>query len=196
MRTIDPIKHEGRRRQILEAAERCFARDGFHGTSMADLCAGTKMSSGHLYHYFASKEALIAAITEAHLARATRNFKRMMKADDPIEAFITASTRSKRSQDKPQLVLNMLAEADRIPALAAVLAQHHQDMQTLLAVFLRQAQERGQVDASLDPTQTAALLLTVLIGAKTMPLLNPKRNKTASGDYLRLLIRRFLMPHG
>ena len=39
MRKLDPVRHEQRRREILAAAGRCFARDGFRGASISDICA-------------------------------------------------------------------------------------------------------------------------------------------------------------
>ncbi|AXW40894.1 hypothetical protein CJO89_22165 (plasmid) [Ralstonia solanacearum] len=46
MRTIDPVKHEKRRQEILAAADRCFRRDGFRGASISNICAEARMSSG------------------------------------------------------------------------------------------------------------------------------------------------------
>jgi AcrR family transcriptional regulator len=53
---------ESRRRQILDAAAACFARDGFHHTSMADIVRASGVSAGLVYRYFASKDDLITAI--------------------------------------------------------------------------------------------------------------------------------------
>ena len=56
-----------RRAHILAAARRCFVRDGFHQTSMQDLVREAGMSSGAVYRYFASKDAMIVAIAEENL---------------------------------------------------------------------------------------------------------------------------------
>ena len=52
-----------RRSRILDAAERCFSRDGFHGSTMQAICREAGISAGALYVYFASKEALIEGLT-------------------------------------------------------------------------------------------------------------------------------------
>jgi TetR/AcrR family transcriptional repressor of uid operon len=67
MRKVDPVKHEEKRREILTAAQRCFARDGFQGASTSQTCKEAKNSPGHLYHYFASKEDIVKAIAEMRL---------------------------------------------------------------------------------------------------------------------------------
>lgn len=48
-----------RREQILDAAEACFVRNGFHRTTMADLAREAAMSQGNFYRYFASKEDIV-----------------------------------------------------------------------------------------------------------------------------------------
>jgi AcrR family transcriptional regulator len=55
-----------RRTQILEAAIVCFAKRGFHQTSMHDVSAEAGISVGLIYRYFANKEAVIAAMADRH----------------------------------------------------------------------------------------------------------------------------------
>jgi TetR/AcrR family transcriptional regulator, transcriptional repressor of aconitase len=53
---------ERRRQQILDAATDCFARQGFHATSMQDIFRASGLSAGAVYRYFPSKNSLIKAI--------------------------------------------------------------------------------------------------------------------------------------
>ncbi|PXX60318.1 TetR family transcriptional regulator [Nocardia tenerifensis] len=53
---------ERRRQQIIDAARRCFARKGFHETSMQDVFAESGLSAGAVYRYFKSKDEIIAAL--------------------------------------------------------------------------------------------------------------------------------------
>jgi TetR/AcrR family transcriptional regulator, transcriptional repressor of aconitase len=55
---------ERRRRQILDAATECFAKQGFHATSMQDIFRESGLSAGAVYRYFPSKYSLIKAIAE------------------------------------------------------------------------------------------------------------------------------------
>ena len=50
---------EARRTQILDAALACFSRNGFHQTTMHDICSEAGLSPGAVYRYFDSKEAMI-----------------------------------------------------------------------------------------------------------------------------------------
>ncbi|SMG57894.1 TetR/AcrR family transcriptional regulator [Paraburkholderia susongensis] len=192
MRKVDPEKHEERRQQILQAAARCFARDGFRGASISEICAEAGMSAGHLYHYFPNKEAIVSAMTEGGLARAAEHFEQMMQSPDPIRAFIAESTKTKRGLIKESLVFDVLAEAGRNTELADILRRHTLALRALLADFLRKAQVQGRIDAELDAEMTAAILMAIIDGARTMLIRDPKLGKGDSADYLELLVTRFL----
>src|SRR5215831_17579998 len=56
-----------RRAQILDAAAQLFAQKGLAGVRTADIAVACKMSEGLLFHYFASKEDIFAAVVEAAL---------------------------------------------------------------------------------------------------------------------------------
>lgn len=51
-----------RKEQILEAARRVFAEQGFHATRMSDIAQAAEVSQGTLYHYFRSKDKLFMAL--------------------------------------------------------------------------------------------------------------------------------------
>ncbi len=51
-----------RRDAIVDTSARVFARGGYHGTGIAELCVANDLGKGALYHYIGSKEELLAAI--------------------------------------------------------------------------------------------------------------------------------------
>ncbi len=56
------------RDQIVDAAVRCFAARGFHGTTTREVAAAAGLTEAALYRYFPSKEALYAAIIDRKMA--------------------------------------------------------------------------------------------------------------------------------
>jgi TetR/AcrR family transcriptional regulator, repressor for uid operon len=74
---------------ILDAAERCFARAGFHRTTMQDICREAAVSPGALYLYFSNKEALIAGIAERERAEFADRFAQIAGAPDFMAALAT-----------------------------------------------------------------------------------------------------------
>src|ERR1700754_4916623 len=95
MRKVDPAKHEEKRREILEAAAKCFVRDGFRGASTTNICEEAGISPGHLYHYFPSKEAIIAAMGTAALEAGTAQFGELMKGSHALAALSTVIEEAK-----------------------------------------------------------------------------------------------------
>ena len=55
-----------RRRQIIDAALRVFAEKGYDRASVKDISEAAGTSQGLMYHYFRSKEELLAAVLESH----------------------------------------------------------------------------------------------------------------------------------
>jgi AcrR family transcriptional regulator len=50
---------DDKRRRLLDAALTTFAERGYHGTAVPEVAQAAKVSTGTLYHYFASKEVLV-----------------------------------------------------------------------------------------------------------------------------------------
>ncbi len=59
--------HDEKRRQILKTAARVFARDGVDRASMNQVAAACGISKANIYHYYASKNALLFDILDSHL---------------------------------------------------------------------------------------------------------------------------------
>ena len=88
-----------RRRQILDAAVRVFARQGFHSTRVADIADEAGVAYGLVYHYFSSKEEvlnelfterwslLLAAIEEADRGSALPRQKLTAVASFIVESY-------------------------------------------------------------------------------------------------------------
>lgn len=199
MRTLDPVKHDEKRQEILAAAARCIARDGFRGASTADICREAGISPGHLYHYFASKEEILTAITQGGLEHIAASFAQMMQSDDAIGALVSELDRHKGKRDPlarvlNMLVLDMLVEAGRNPVIAKIVQKNTTALHGMLVDFLQSAQLRGQIDPGLDADVTAGLLLCIIDGMKTLAIRDPDADMSAHIDLLKTLLSRFLSP--
>lgn len=195
MRKVDPVKHEQKRREILDAAIRCFIRDGFRGASTTDICAEAGISPGHLYHYFPSKMAIIEAMIDLGLARSAERFEKILSAPDVIEALL-ADIEESSLRLRPAQILNLdgLAEAARNPEFAKTIERHTSAVRRMWGDFLRRAQSQGRVDPGLDPDATANILIAIIDGSRAMPIRNPKLDIKQSAAHLRTMLVRFLRP--
>lgn len=119
--------HDEKRGAILHRAAVVFARDGYDRASMARLAAECGVSKALLYHYYASKEALLFDVIETHLQALVDAVE---EADDAglapqarLEALVGALLDAYRDADaehKVQLgALRLLpqAEQERLKAL-------------------------------------------------------------------------------
>lgn len=170
MRTANRQQHQNTRRTaILEAAERCFARAGFHQTSMSDICQAAGMSPGNLYRYFPSKEAIIAGITERHRAEAAADLDAVEKAPSFYEALAAIARRHmvERSAEELNLGIEIMAESRRNPAIARLFLDLEDDIKARLVALLRSAAERREIDPQAD-CESAAVMLMVLADGISM----------------------------
>ena len=87
MPKLKPATQRARREHILDAAEICFARAGFHRTTMQDICKEALISPGALYVYFDSKEDLIAGLAERDRADFAERFAELSAAPDFMQSL-------------------------------------------------------------------------------------------------------------
>jgi AcrR family transcriptional regulator len=115
---------ERRSKQVLDAAELCVRRLGFHNASMAEIAAAAGMSVGHIYRYFPSKEAIIIAIVQRDMAEAVREIEAVETDPRCLRSALMAHVRRVIARltepDRVAMVLEVMAEAARNPRIAEV----------------------------------------------------------------------------
>ena len=75
------IAQEERRRQILDAAVRVFARSGYHGSRVGDIAQEAGVAHGLLYHYFSSKEEVLQTVFRENWGALIERFRAVEGAD-------------------------------------------------------------------------------------------------------------------
>ena len=147
MPKLSPEQQNNRRKRIVDAAEQCFARNGFHRTTMQDICREAGISSGALYVYFDSKEALIEALTErdreqflGHFADAgeVENFTAVM--EHLFRVCIVEQPRHKST-----LCIEIGAESTRNPAIATTMKRFDESLRGSLGLLLEDALAKGRI---------------------------------------------------
>src|ERR1700746_2113626 len=110
-----------RKTQILEAALVCFAKRGFHPTSMHDISAEAGISVGLIYRYFANKEAVISAMADRHKEEIHQVLERARQAPtllESLEILFTAHCCENEPIVVSAFVVDLYAEAARNPYVA------------------------------------------------------------------------------
>jgi AcrR family transcriptional regulator len=155
-----------RRAEILAAAQRCFARSGFHKASMQEICAEAQMSPGNLYRYFSSKEAIIAGISERNRAEASESFAAVAKAPN-FFAGLAALARHhlvERTAEEVGLCAEIMAESRRNSEIASQYQQNEREVKAGLVAMLRHAAESGEIASDLDIEGAATVLMVLADG--------------------------------
>lgn len=95
------VKHpDFRRNEILECARQVFLSRGYENASLNDVIAEAGISKGAFYHYYSSKEELLAALAEGFARSAYEAVQDVFHAEglDPLarlNAFVERSWRLK-----------------------------------------------------------------------------------------------------
>ena len=152
-----------RRAHILDAAEVCFARSGFHQTTMQDIRREAQVSAGAVYVYFASKEALIDGIVGRDRDEIAAQLQQVGNAPDLLSglAGLLRACVLDRPAHKAALYIEMLSEANRNPHVAAAVRSCETGLSAALADMLREGQAAGRISPAVDPAAGARMLLLV-----------------------------------
>jgi AcrR family transcriptional regulator len=158
-RSIGP---EDKRRRILDAAVRVFARKGFHTSRVGDIAEEAGVAHGLLYHYFDSKDALLETIfheTWRDLLAAMRDVEESgQPAREQLRGVAAILLRSWRRD--PDLVRVLVREVARSPQLQARLGEVGEAF-----AAIRRMIERGQEDGDFRADLDARLASFVFYGA-------------------------------
>ncbi|MBS0249125.1 MAG: TetR/AcrR family transcriptional regulator [Proteobacteria bacterium] len=182
MRHPNLQRQSDRRAEILDAAERCFARAGFHRASMQDICTEAVMSPGNLYRYFPSKEALIAGICERNRADAVDSFNHVQEAPDFFQALAGLARYHlvDRTDEEVSICAEIMAESRRHPDIRQLYQTIENDIRDRLAGMLQDAAQRGEIRTDLDPQAVAGLLMAIGDGMSWRRSVDPKFNAEES----------------
>jgi AcrR family transcriptional regulator len=166
---------DARRRQILSAALRCFAREGFHRTTMQDIFREADLSPGAVYSYFQGKDELITAIVGAMMsfvAETAHVFAEPLpdgRLRRPGEALVEMVGRFEdfelgTVEERARVFPHLAGEQQRNPQLNAAVRAGLEHLRAGFEKLTRAAQERGELDPGLDPEEYGRLPLSLLQG--------------------------------
>ncbi|MFM1816135.1 MAG: hypothetical protein RLZ98_2830 [Pseudomonadota bacterium] len=163
MPKLSPETQLARREHILDAAERCFAAAGFHGTAIQDICREAGVSPGALYGYFSSKEALIAGIAERDRSRLAAQMAELAEAPDLVEALSRLGEyyTVEQPQYKRVLCVEIGAEATRNETVGRIFHSVDGFVHDSFVQLFERAQAEGRIKPDLDVHTLADVLCVI-----------------------------------
>lgn len=179
MPRISAERRQANRAQIVAAARRCFARDGFHQTSMPDIAAEAGVSVGAPYRYFASKEEIILEVAGDAFRVIFDPVERLAgTAGDPTVADLVTAAVDPVSGDLAvdaagqvipvdellRCAVQVWGELLRHEGLRRRAAEGFEGVRQRIAEALRHGQAAGTVPAELNPDRGARVVMALLHG--------------------------------
>lgn len=154
----------------MDAALRCFARKGFHETTLQDVFRESGLSAGAVYRYFKSKNDLIQAITAEEAAPITAIIESALAQDpvpgaDEIAGRLAAALQELSGPDGPARVApSSWAEALHDPAVADIVRGVWGPLRSGWIEAARRMRDDGRLPPGTDADAAGAALFSVVPG--------------------------------
>ena len=160
MPKLKPETQLARREHILDTAEKCFAQNGFHATSMQMICRAAGISAGALYIYFDSKEALIAGICERDRSEFSERFAGVAEATDVIAALNELASHYfiDEARYKLAMTVEIGAESTRNDAVREMFRVCDDTIGDSLTTLLERLEADDRIKPALPATEAAKLM--------------------------------------
>ena len=137
-----------KRRLLIDAAVRLFARKGYHACRVSDIAAEAGVAHGLLYHYFASKEEVLRTVVSESWGEFTEALQRVERQDVPAreQLRLVVDLVLGGWRDVPDLIRVLLREF----AVDPQLKQESDQAVASVERIVRRGQERGEFRRDLD----------------------------------------------
>ena len=170
MAKFTEAQKEGRRQEILAAALRCFARNGFHSTTITDVVRESGVSQGTFYLYFETKDDVIAALADDRSqSDALINAIAGAEADPVVGLAILFDLHGRtlgdaQRADERRVTIQGWAEALRNEAIRERLVANTARVQQEIARLIERGQQAGRFRADAEPQGVARALMALFRG--------------------------------
>lgn len=174
--------HAERRREaetrIVQAAFEIVAQRGVDQLTLAEAGEKAGYSRALPAHYFANREALLAAVAE----HAVKNYRKRLSernipgnggAQSLLAAIAFYLDDSRGWPKKLHAFYEVMNATQRWPAIAEVVARLNREWIERIAAQIRTAQQRGDIRADIDPVAEAIAISGAMRGIMSQWLIAP-----------------------
>jgi AcrR family transcriptional regulator len=189
-RTLRERKRDRTRRALVDAAIDLFERNGYDGTTVADIAEAAEIGTRTFFSYFASKEELLFPESDTRVAAAVTAIAHRQPGDRPADVLLRAlrdvgAADGERDDMVDRVAAVRVALFRTVPAVRGRALQIQLDAQREIAGHLQRA-----FPAELDAV-TAAALVGAFVGAVSgaLQVLLDESEAPANPDDLRRQLR-------
>lgn len=178
------------RDKLFEAAARVFEEQGIGGVSIEAIAAAAGFSRGAFYSNFKSKDELIIAMIEDHVARSIRRNLDLLATHDNLADYIDALKSMDRSRQdplarSPLLHMEMILFVARAEKRRPELAERLRARRKLIADIVETASSNSGKNSALNPAWIGAIVLALEDGFRLHRLIDPET--TPADSFLRAI---------
>jgi AcrR family transcriptional regulator len=178
------------REKLFEAAARVFEEQGIGGASIEDIAGAAGFTRGAFYSNFKSKDELIIAMIEDHVARSIRRNLDLLATHDNLADYIDALKSMDRSRQdplarSPLLHMEMILFVARAEKRRPELAERLRARRKLIADIVETASSNAGKNGSLNPAWIGAIVLALEDGFRLHRLIDPET--TPADSFLRAI---------
>jgi AcrR family transcriptional regulator len=178
------------RDKLFEAAARVFEEQGIGGASIEAIAAAAGFTRGAFYSNFKSKDELIIAMIEDHVAQSIRRNLDLLSRHNNLADFIdTLKTVDRSRQDplarSPLLHMEMILFVARAEKRRPELAQRLRARRKLIADIVETTARNSGKNPSLNPAWISAIVLALEDGFRLHRLIDPET--TPADSFLRAI---------
>jgi TetR/AcrR family transcriptional regulator, repressor for uid operon len=194
MPKLKPATQRARREHILDAAEVCFARSGFHRTTMQDICKEALISPGALYVYFNSKEDLIAGLAERDRSDFAERFADLSAATDLMQSLSDLGNHyfDEEPAHKRTMCLEIGLESTRNPKVGEIYRSVDRYVHGSFEKLFAALQAEGRIAPDVDIPTLTKLFLVIGDGMFMRRALDPTFDARALVPAVMALIGKLL----
>jgi len=196
MPKLKPDVQRARSEHILDAAERCFARAGFHRTSIHDICKEAGISPGALYVYFDSKEALIAGISERDRAEFAERLAMLATAPDFFEALRALGEQYflEDPVDMHRMCIDIGLESTRNPRVGEIHQRFDRFISESFTTLFQKLKDEGRIAPVLDVATVTKTFMVIADGMFWRRAVDPTFDPQSVMPAVLQLISQLLNP--
>jgi AcrR family transcriptional regulator len=200
MAKFTEAQKEGRRQEILAAALRCFARNGFHNTTITDVVRESGVSQGTFYLYFETKDDVIAALADDRSqGDALINAIAGAEADPVVGLAILFDLHGRtladaRLADERRVTIQGWAEALRNDAIRQRLVANTSRVEQEIARLIERGQRTGRFRADAEPQGVARALMALFRGLTLLTAWDGAFDATLTAKSIEDMVRGVLTP--
>ena len=170
-------RSEETRTQLLNAAEECFAQDGYDAAGVAKICQYAGVSKGAFYHHFSSKQMIFIALFKQWLEGLDLQLTKLRdEMVDIPESFISMAAVVQdviqTAEKQFPIYLEFMNRATRDPNLLQAMIEPFHRYQTFFAEMIEAGISQGTL-RQVDPEVAARMVISMAVGLLIQGLLDP-----------------------